>query len=100
MVIRLCGNQNKRNFFLFCWGWTKRRNMYINIKKLTTALILTGSVQAGHKIGNAVLKACIHSDSSGFKCNFRIGHKHTIQIAGIKAYNLDFPANGKLKAVN
>jgi len=23
--------------------------MYINIKKLTTALILTGSVQAGHK---------------------------------------------------
>jgi hypothetical protein len=42
--------------------------MYINIKKLTTALILTGSVQAGHKNG----------------------HMHIIQIIGNVTYNLDY----------
>ena len=46
--------KNKRNFFSVLLGLKNRRKMYINIKKLTTALILTGSVQAGHKNGNAV----------------------------------------------
>jgi hypothetical protein len=41
--------KNKRNFFSVLLGLKNRRKMHINIKKLTTALILTGSVQAGHK---------------------------------------------------
>lgn len=82
-------------FFCFVGAGQRDESSYINIKKLTTALILTGSVQAGHKIGNAVLKACSKMNCTGFKCNFRVGHKHIIQIAGNEAYNLDFPADDK-----